>query len=266
MQSKGPEKRQMLEARDLERPLGGGLAPIEAVIEVVKSDCPDEWARYCDLAHRLVQREQPTEISREVAGRQLLIADGKHTVQISASLDSMISGYQQLAGGGRRPKTQLEKTVAETQKLEDLFRNRLVLALQSGRYFLNAFDRLEPHIVPPGLIKPEHFRFGSDEMELNGIKLTGLHFVRSQAVFAPQNDASGRKPGLSSPKDLACEIVLSILNDQAQRPPKSHGRVAALARMVWAVLKKDGKTYELNSIEKFIRGTVREWEKKNPGK
>ena len=56
MQSDAPEKRQMLEARDHERPLGGGLAPIEAVIEVAKSDCPDEWARYCDLAHRLQPR------------------------------------------------------------------------------------------------------------------------------------------------------------------------------------------------------------------
>jgi hypothetical protein len=32
----------MLEARNLEQPLGGGLTPIDAVIEVVKSNCPAE--------------------------------------------------------------------------------------------------------------------------------------------------------------------------------------------------------------------------------
>jgi len=36
--------------------------------------------------------------------------------------------------------------------------------------------------------------------------------------------------------------------------------------MVQAVLNKDGKTYEVNSIEKFIRDTVKEWQKMNPDK
>ena len=67
----------MLEARDLEQPLGGSLTPIDAVIEVVKSDCPTEWARFCNLADWLVQQEQPMEISQEEAARQLLFAAGE---------------------------------------------------------------------------------------------------------------------------------------------------------------------------------------------
>jgi hypothetical protein len=266
MHTDGSEKRQMLEISDLKRPLGGDFTPLDAVIEVVKSDCPEAWARYCVLAHQLVQTRQRTEISQEETGRQLLAADGEHTVQTLASLDAQIGGYTQLAGFVRPPKTELEITVGETQELEDLFRNQLVVALRSGRFILNAFDRLEPHTVPPELIKPEHFRFGSDEMEVNGIKLTGVRFVRAQAITAAQNDPPGRRPGQNSPKDLACDIVLSILNNEAQRPPKRHGRKTELARMVSAALINGGKPYAVNSVEKFIRGTVNDWEKENPDK
>jgi hypothetical protein len=257
-----PETRQMPEARD--QPLGGSLTPIEAVIEVAKSDCPTEWARFCNLADQRVQRERPMEISQEEAARQLLLAAGELPAQRLASLDAQISGYRQLAGFERPPKTELEVAVAEAETIENLFRNRLLAALQSGRYFLKAFDRLELHTVSPGLIKPEHFRFDSDTMEVNGIKLTGVHFVRAQAVPAAQNHAPGRRPGQNSPKDRACDIVLSILNDQARRPPKRRGRKTELARMVGAALSNEGKSYAVNSIEKFIRGTVQDWERLNP--
>ena len=248
----------------LERSVGGGLEPLNAVIEVAKFACPNEWSRYCDLAHQLVQTGEATEISREEAGRQLLAADGKHGAHTLASLTAQASGYRQLTGFGRPPKTELEIAVEETNELEDLFRNRLLEALQSRRYLLKAFDRLEQRTLSPALIKPEHFRFGSDEMELNEIKLAGVHFVRAQAIAASQNDPPGRKPGQNSSKDLACDIVLSILNDEARRPPKRHGRLVALARMVQKVLHKEGKTYVVDSIEKFIRGTVRVWEDANP--
>ena len=59
----------------------------------------------------------------------------------------------------------------------------------------------------PALIKPRHFRFDSDEMEVNEIKLFGVRFVRAEAVTASQTDPPGRKPGQNSPKDLACGIV-----------------------------------------------------------
>jgi hypothetical protein len=48
MQRNDPEKREVLEVRDLERPLGRGLTPIDAVIEGVKSDCAEEWAQYAN--------------------------------------------------------------------------------------------------------------------------------------------------------------------------------------------------------------------------
>jgi hypothetical protein len=237
----------MLEARDLERPLGGDLTPFEAVIEIAKSDCPNEWSRYCDLAHRLAEPKQPTELSHEEAGRQHLAQNGESVQQKTAEMSRMA-------------------ILCETRRLELSFRERLASALKSGRYSLTGFDRLSLMNISPILIKPEHFRFDSDEMVLNGIKLTGVRVVRAQAVPASQNDPPGRKPGKKSAKDLACDIVLAILNDDAQRSLKRHGRLIELARMVQAVLDKDGKTYEVNSIEKFIRDTVKDWQKKNPDK
>jgi hypothetical protein len=39
-----------------------------------------------------------------------------------------------------------------------------------------------------------------------------------------QQDPPGPRPGQTSGKDPACRAVLSILNDQTQRPPRRHGR------------------------------------------
>ena len=249
---------------DSKRPFSDALTPLDAAVEIAKLDCPHEWARYCELAQQLAERDSRTEISPENAARELLAADGESVHQKEFEMGRMASFSRQLAGGSGLPLEPFEIVLKETQKLEELFRNQLASALRSGRYSLIAFEGLNPVTVPPILLRPELFRFGSGAMELNGIKLTGVHFVRPQAVPAAQNDAPGRRPGQNSPKDLACEIVLSILNDEAQRPPKRHGRLTALARMVQAVLGNEGKSYAVNSIEKFIRGTVQDWEKRNP--
>jgi hypothetical protein len=250
MQRDGSEKRQMLEVRDLERPLGGGLTPIKAVIEVAKSDCPDEWARYCELAHRLQQPRPPTAISREEAGRQLLDAHSKFFHQKRA------------VGRLSMPLIELEKMTAETLELQRLFRNRLVF--QSGRYRIEAFRGHEPCTVNTALIKPEHFRFDSDEMEVNEIKLVGVRFVRAEAVPASQNDPPRPKPGQQSAKDRLCQAALSILNDPAKRPPRGHGRKAKIARLLYKLQPDDGRRYEEDSIVRMIRDTITEWETNNP--
>jgi hypothetical protein len=82
------------------------------------------------------------------------------------------------------PLIEREKMIAETLELQRLFRNRLVLALQSERYRIEAIYGLEPRTVHKALIKPKHFRFDSDEMEVNEIKLVGVRFMRVEAVPA----------------------------------------------------------------------------------
>ena len=256
MQRDGSGKRLMLEARDLARPLGGDLTPLDAVVEVAKSDCLDEWSRYCDLAHQIVQRKQPTEISQEEAARQLLARNSKRLHRKDKS---------HLVRFGSMPLTEIEIMEADAQTLEGHFRDQLLLALQEGRYSLIAFDdHLKEVTVPLALIKPGRFRFESEEMEVNGIKLIGVRFVPAQAIPAYQNDPRGRKPGEQPAKGLICSIALSILNDKAQRPPPGHGRKAALARMVDTRLRENGKIYKENTIARLMRDSVKEWEAKNP--
>jgi hypothetical protein len=254
MQRNYPEEPVTPGARDLGRPLGGGLTPVDVVIAVVKSDCPKDWVRYCELA-QLLRPKQPTEDSQEEAGRQLLARNSKLLHQKDKS-------HLIRWGNNATPPTELEILAAEAKNLERQFRDRLLLALQDGRYILMAFHGLEQRIVPPALIKPGHFRFHSDEMEVNDSKLIGVHFGPAQAVHAPQNDPPGRKPGRPSAKDRFCGTALSILNDDAQRPAAGHGRKAELARLVGARLK--GYPHRENTIAKMIRSTVNEWEKKHP--
>ena len=74
----------------------------------------------------------------------------------------------------------------------------------------------------------------------------------------------GPKAGARSAKNLACQIVLSLLEDETKRPPRGRGRLATLAGMVNAELTGRGHQYKDDSVRKMITPTVREWEAKNP--
>jgi hypothetical protein len=64
--------------------------------------------------------------------------------------------------------------------LQGLFRDRLVLALQSDRYRIEAFHGHEPHTAHQALIKPKHFRFDSDEMEVNEMRFPGADWTHTK--------------------------------------------------------------------------------------
>jgi integrase len=76
----------------------------------------------------------------------------------------------------------------------------------------------------------------------------------------------GPKGGETSVAVAAWEIAEGILADEGKRPPRGHGRLIALARLVNAALRKRGIQYEDDSIGKSIRPSLREWESKNPDK
>ncbi len=251
----------MIDARSGQSPSGEGLTPIDAVVTVAQSELPSEWQRYGELAERLMQLVNWPQKSQEEAARELLGGDGKHRVRVRAKHDASQSMLRTLAKLGGPPKSDVEIAVAETKELEALFRNRLVAAVQKDRYVLVAFDRFDPITVPPRLVKPESLNFAGDILELNGIKLTGVRFV--QARPRSQSSPPGRKPGQDSSKAEACRIALSILDDDARRPPRRRGRLAQLTRMVCGALNNDGKPYQANTIEKLIRNSVKEWEEKN---
>jgi hypothetical protein len=130
--------------------------------------------------------------------------------------------------------------------------------LESGKYL--PFGRPSQWHEPP---RPSCSLFFL-EAELDAL-LSGQKPAHQQ-TSAAQTDPPGRKPGQQSVKDRACGAGLSILNDDAKRPPRRHGRKAELARMVRADLQKDGQRYEDNSVEKMIRDAVAHWEAKNPDK
>ena len=254
---------------DLERPFGGGLTPIEAVIDLAKSDCPHEWSRYRELAQKLAQQSGQPGILPEDAARKRLAGEGTVVQHQLAGCDGWDSFISQLAGGPAKPRTEFQLMFAEAQCLERLFRNQLAAALQSGRYCLTAFDAHVNQInVSPILIKPEQFQFGSEEMLLgDGLKIFGVRVAPANPQpLSTRIDRSGRKPGQPSPKGRACKAVLSILNNDAQRPTPGRGRKAELARMVCTDLKADGQSYQENSVAKMIRETVSGWESQHPGK
>jgi hypothetical protein len=251
---------------DSKRPFSEALTPLDAAVEIAMLDCPLEWARYCELAQQLAERDNRTEISSENAARELLAADGNSVHQRSFEMGRITSFYSRLAGGPEIPLESFEIVLKETRRLEELFRDRLASALRSRRYSLTAFAGLKPVTVSPILIQPDQFRFGSDEMQLDdgAIKLKGVRIVPGQPN--PQIDPPGRKPGQPSAKDRACNAALSILSNDAKRPPRGHGRKAELARMVCADLENAGSRYQENTVQRMIRDTVKDWEAKNPDK
>jgi hypothetical protein len=102
------------------------LTQIDAVIEV-ESDCPNEWARYCDLAYQLVQRKQPTEISQEAASRQHLAENGESIQQKTAEMARMACfTVSWLADQQSRWPSFI---LRETRSLEIMLRERLRSAL-----------------------------------------------------------------------------------------------------------------------------------------
>jgi hypothetical protein len=87
-----------------------------------------------------------------------------------------------------------------------------------------------------------------------------------EAGYRLRKQRPGPKDGEKSVKDLACEIALQILDDEAQRPNLGYGRLAAVARTVNAELAGRGYQYLDNSIVKMIRPSLRDWETRNPQK
>jgi hypothetical protein len=91
----------------------------------------------------------------------------------------------------------------------------------------------------------------------------GGEIIRKLVADWVKKRRPGRKAGAISVKDLACKLVLRILDDEAQRPPRGRGRLTTLAGMVNADLVRHGHHYKDDSVRKMIAPSVRDWEKKH---
>ena len=234
---------------------------IDLLITIARSEYPSEWSRFCELAQDLTleANRQAIGLSAEDYGRRLL-----------AHCDRAILGqgligdfYGQLVGAA---PSQLQLTTWEATRLEQIFRERLTSALQSGTYSLTGFrPDLSPISIPSELINPKLLRFDRDEIKINDTKITSVRAVpTSRQIVIPQ--APGPKPGHETAKRRVDDAVRTILESDAERPPKGRGRMVSLARIVQERLASEGLRYRLNSIEKMIRPAVKEWEKRNPDK
>ena len=74
----------------------------------------------------------------------------------------------------------------------------------------------------------------------------------------------GPKGGETKAAGIAWQIAAQILADEDRRPPRGHGRLTAVARAVQAPLQARGHNRELDTITKYIRSGLREWEARNP--
>jgi hypothetical protein len=232
----------------------------DAVAAIAKSECPGDWARYCQLAHVPGSDSDPEAEARNLLTKRALSRDD--------------STYDWVEGAPH-----LEEAI----NLEHKFRDQFLAAIRDGRCGVRGFarDDLRSVVVPPQLLTHESLKLDhKGMMHLGESKLFGVHVVftapqeapgahamaASQevpAVFGPSREAPGPKPGHKTEKDRACSEALNILNNDAERPAKRHGRNIMIARRVKERL---GIDHQPDSIAKMIRPTIADWEKRNPDK
>jgi hypothetical protein len=241
-----------------ERP-ARGVPLVDVLIDIARSEYPNEWLRYCDLAQQLAPQrkdEQGRNISREGCARIRLSSRDPNTHALIADFCSSLLG---------EAPSQLQEMTWEASRLAGVFRDRLLSMLRSGEYLLTGFTPdLRLVSVPPELIGAELLRCDRDEIELWDTIIMGVRAAPASDALSSQ--APGPRPGYGTPKALAHNAVHAILANDAERPPKGYGRTVKLARMVQAKLAYDGVHYQPNSIEKMIRPALKEWEKRNPDK
>jgi hypothetical protein len=240
-------------------PPSRGERLVDILITIARSEYPQEWSHYCELARKLAQEidKQALEPSAEDCARRRLAGQDRNVHGHGLIADF----YSQLLGGA---PTQFQLMTWEATPLEHLFRDRLISMLQSGGYSLTGFGPdLRPISIPSELISLELIRFDRDEIKLGDTIIRGVRAApTSPQILSPQTP--GPKPGYETAKCRAHDAVRTILGNDAERPPKGRGRMAKLARMIQERFASEGIRYELNSIEKMIRPAVKEWEERNP--
>lgn len=232
---------------------------VEILIAIARSEYPDEWSKYCDLAQKLAQEinEEAREFSAQDCARRRLAGHDQDNHGLIADFYSLMAGAA---------PSRLQQMTWEASRLRDIFLDRLISLLHSGAYSLTGFlPDLRLVSIPSELITPQLIRFDHDEINLGDTIIRGVRAApTTPRTLGPQ--APGPKPGYQTAKPRADDVVRAILSNGAKLPPRGRGRIVKLARMVQEKFASEGIQYQLNSIEKMIRPAVREWEQQNPDK
>jgi hypothetical protein len=219
---------------------------LDQLIELTKSDYPDDWARFCDLA-RVIEGG----ISLEEAARKRLRVYRRYDI----------------AAFVHEPAHELYEIRAFCKKFiehfADVFRNRVV-----GRIKGNP----ETKPLPPDLIRPEAFRFDPDELVLDKGELTIVD-VRVEPAPAPLPSPSAapvRKPVMNvrlpggRPREIDRDAITGVAKDCAKkgveefldrfaervchecgerrppiRTPKSRSQMREICRPIWDAARSE---------------------------
>jgi hypothetical protein len=155
------------------------------------------------------------------------------------------------------------------------YRARFALACAAGTYaaYYRKLDELEARAVSAEMFQGCRLSVSAGEMWLELRGGPAIKIVRvapattpSSPPLEPLPDAeaslSGRKPGGGTPAEtLAAGIALTIL-ESPQPPELGHGLLRRLAKKVMKDPEVIKAGYKLPTIEKAIRPTLREWNKK----
>jgi hypothetical protein len=232
---------------------------VEILIAIARSEYPDEWSKYCDLAHKLAQ-----EINKEALGFSAEDCARRRLAGHDQDKHGLIADFYALMAGAA--PSRLQQMTWEASRLQNIFHDRLISLLHSSAYSLTGFGPdLRPISIPPELINPKLIRFDRDEIKLGDTLIRGVRAAPT-TPRTPGPQVPGPKPGYQTAKPRADDVVRGILSNDANRPLRGRGRMVKLARMVQEKFASEGIHYELNSIEKMIRPAVKEWEERNPDK
>jgi hypothetical protein len=222
------------------------MLAVDALIAIAKSECPEQWSRYCDLATQLGYETADDCIRKRLAGND-------------RNRDGVLGDfYANLLG---EPPSELQRATWEATKLERILRDRLIAEMHSRRYDVVGYGPdLKRITIDPELITAERLCFDRDNMQIGDTLVSDVRVVPAQAL---EVEPRGPKPGGDSVKDRVCREALDILNNDRERPGRGYGRRITLAGKVKKRLRLK---HQEDTIRKHFAETVSEWEKKYPDK
>ena len=137
----------------------------DAVVAIAKSECPSDWARYCQLAHVPGSDSDPEGEARNLLRKRAL-----------STYDSTLSWLSD------------DRDLEEVVALERKFREQFLRKVWDGRCVVRAFagDDLRSVVAPPQLLTHESLKLDhKGMMHLGGSKLFGVHVVFTAPQEAP---------------------------------------------------------------------------------
>jgi len=209
------------------------LSPLgQQLIELIKKDYQDDYARACHLARAI---EGECGSPEEALHKRLRVY---RRYDLAAFTDDRVGELNKL----------WKKSISA---FCDLIRDQMV-----GR----RRGHPEREQIPPELVRLDTLRFCPDEIiSRDGVAYIEVRVGPAAPIAIPTQQASapvelGRKPGPDWSTDLkrrVSDVGLAIMRDSEKRPVDGRGQLMALARQI---VRDLGLPHESDSIRRMSRG------------